>query len=69
MVAIHLFLLLVELRLFSYRLKFMYLNGVAVEVKWEILKFSPIHFVYFFFQWRLEMGLHWFNYIDYSMGV
>jgi hypothetical protein len=51
MVAIPLFLLPVELRLFSFRLKFMYLNGVAVEVKWEIdfdkfelkLFFPPMH--------------------------
>jgi hypothetical protein len=56
-----------ELRLFPFRLKFVCLNGVAVEVEWENLKFSSIDFFYFFSQWRFEMG--WFNYIDYSMGV
>jgi hypothetical protein len=62
--AIPLFLLSMELRLFPFRLKFMCSNGVAVEVQWENFKFSPIDFFYFFL-WIFEMGLHWFNYIDY----
>jgi hypothetical protein len=45
--AIPLFLLSMELRLFPFRLKFMCLNGVAVEVQWENFKFSPIDFFYF----------------------
>jgi hypothetical protein len=44
----------------------MCLNGV--ELKWENLKISPIDF-FTFFQWRFEMGLYWFNYIDSSMMV
>jgi hypothetical protein len=44
MTAIPLFLLSMELRLFPFRLKFMCLNGVAVKVKWENFKFSPIDF-------------------------
>jgi hypothetical protein len=31
-----------EISLFPFRLKLMCLNGGAVEVKWENLKFSPI---------------------------
>jgi hypothetical protein len=69
MTAIPLFLLSMELRLFPFRLKFMCLNGGAVEVEWENLKFSSIDFFYFFSQWRFEMGLHWFNCIECSMGV
>jgi hypothetical protein len=45
-----------KLRLFPFRLKFMCLNGVAVEVIRENLKSID-----FFFQWRFEMGLNWFN--------
>jgi hypothetical protein len=32
----------------------MCLNGVAVEVKRENLKFSPIDFFLLFFQWKFE---------------
>jgi hypothetical protein len=39
------FLIPMELRLFPFQLKFMYLNEVAVEVYRENLKFSPIDFV------------------------
>jgi hypothetical protein len=46
-----------ELRLFPFRLKFMCLNGVAVEVKWKNLKFSPIDF---FLNFSLNEDLKWF---------
>jgi hypothetical protein len=38
-----------ELRLFPFRLKFMCVNGVAVEVKWENLIFISIDFFTIFF--------------------
>jgi hypothetical protein len=46
--AIPKFFFSMELHLFPFLLKFMCLNGVVVEVKWENLKFSPIDFFYFY---------------------
>jgi hypothetical protein len=57
-----------------FRLKFMCLNGVAVEVKSENLKFNPNGFFLFFFSMEIWNGsllvqLHWlFNYIQWVIN-
>jgi hypothetical protein len=42
---------------------------LKLKLNEKILNSALLICFYFIFHWRFEIGLHWFNYIEYSMDV